>query len=155
MEEYKAFDFTENKAKNSNSETEIKNTEGKVDLSKNSNSTNNKQYQQQYQQNINRQCKQISDVVTPDKLAVEPALACVLSILLTGLGQMINGQIEKGLLLLFGGIAAISIITFITCGFGAILSPLLVVISALDAYKCSKRLQMGQSLGKYEFHIFD
>lgn len=112
------------------------------------------QYQQngQYQQ-YNNQMN--NEIVTPDKLVLEPTIACVVSCLLTGLGQMINGQIEKGLLLLFGGMGAIFIITLLTCGIGAILSPLVIVISALDAYKCAKRLQMGQSLGKYEFHIFD
>ena len=104
------------------------------------------QYQQAYQQNVG--------VVTPDRLALEPTLACLVSVLVVGLGQMINGQIEKGLLLLFGGMFAIIAIAFITCGFGAVLSPLLIVVSALDAYNCAKRLQMGQSIGKYEFHIF-
>ena len=104
------------------------------------------QYQQAYQQNVG--------VVTPDKLALEPTLACLVSVLVIGLGQMLNGQIEKGLLLLFGGMFAVIAIAFITCGFGAVLSPLLIVVSALDAYNCAKRLQMGQSIGKYEFHIF-
>lgn len=124
----------------------------------------NEQYQQynnysnQYQQNgqyqqYNNQMN--NGIVTPDKLVLEPTMACIVSCLLTGLGQMINGQIEKGLLLLFGGMGVIFIITLLTCGIGAILSPLVIVISALDAYKCAKRLQMGQSLGKYEFHIFD
>lgn len=115
----------------------------------------NNQYQQQngqYQQ-YNNQMN--NGIVTPDKLVLEPAIACIVSCLLTGLGQMINGQIEKGLLLLFGGMGAVFIITLITCGIGAVLSPIVIVISALDAYKCAKRLQMGQSLGKYEFHIFD
>ena len=151
--------------------------EEKVDLSKSTvQSTNNDeqynnsyqqqngQYQQynnysnQYQQNgqyqqYNNQMN--NGIVTPDKLVLEPTMACIVSCLLTGLGQMINGQIEKGLLLLFGGMGAIFIIALLTCGVGAILSPLVIVISALDAYKCAKRLQMGQSLGKYEFHIFD
>lgn len=152
--------------------------EEKIDLSKsteqstnNNEQYNNMNYQQQneqYQQNnnYNNQYQQTGQyqqynnqinngIVTPDKLVLEPTIACVVSCLLTGLGQMINGQIEKGLLLLFGGMGAIFIISLLTCGIGAILSPLVIVISALDAYKCAKRLQMGQSLGKYEFHIFD
>lgn len=151
--------------------------EEKVDLSKstvqstdndeqynNSYQQQNGQYQQynnysnQYQQNGQYQQynnKMNNGIVTPDKLVLEPTMACIVSCLLTGLGQMINGQIEKGLLLLFGGMGAIFIIALLTCGIGAILSPLVIVISALDAYKCAKRLQMGQSLGKYEFHIFD
>lgn len=110
----------------------------------------NQQYNQGYQQG-----QPNVGIVTPDKLSVEPTMACILSIVFTGLGQMINGQLEKGLLLLFGGMGALLFISFITCGFGAVLSPLLIVVSALDAYKCAQRLQAGQSLGKYEFHIFD
>ena len=69
------------------------------------------QYQQngQYQQ-YNNQMN--NGIVTPDKLVLEPTMACIVSCLLTGLGQMINGQIEKGLLLLFGGMGAIFIIAF-------------------------------------------
>lgn len=116
----------------------------------------NQAQQHYYQQQAQQQSTSVnSGLVTPDKLSVEPIVACVLSILLTGLGQMINGQIEKGLLLLFGGMTVVLFISFITCGFGAILSPLLAVISALDAYNCAKRLQNGQTIGKYEFHVFD
>lgn len=122
----------------------------------------NQQYQQSYQQSYyqgyqqSQQNWQINrEMVTPDKLALEPTTACLISCLLVGLGQMINGQIEKGLLILFGGMTIVFLIALVTCGFGAILSPLLIVISALDAYKCAKRLQAGQSIGKYEFHIFD
>lgn len=152
-------------------------SEEKIDLSKSTeqSTNNNEQYNNSYQQqnekyqqynNYSNQYQQNGQyqqynnqmnngIVTPDKLVLEPTMACIVSCLLTGLGQMINGQIEKGLLLLFGGMGAIFIIALLTCGVGAILSPLVIVISALDAYKCAKRLQMGQSLGKYEFHIFD
>ena len=99
--------------------------------------------------------KQNISVVTPDKLALEPNIACLVSIIIVGLGQMINGQLEKGLLLLFGGMVAVLVISFITCGIGVVIYPLLIVISALDAYNCAKRMQIGESLGKYEFHIFD
>lgn len=152
-----------------------KNEEQSVNNSEQYNNVNYQQYNNQYQQqngqyqqynNYNNQYQQNEQyqqynnqmnngVVTPDKLVLEPAMACVVSCLLTGLGQMINGQIEKGLLLLFGGMGAIFVIALLTCGIGAILSPLVIVVSALDAYKCAKRLQMGQSIGKYEFHIFD
>lgn len=122
------------------------------------NNNNNTQYQQynyQYNQYQQQNWQMNREVVTPDKLVLEPTTACLISCLLAGLGQMINGQIEKGLIILFGGMIAIFLITLITCGFGAILSPLLIIISALDAYKCAKLLQNGQSIGKYEFHIFD
>jgi len=96
-----------------------------------------------------------ANVVTPDKLKVEPTIACILSIFVTGLGQMLNGQLEKGLILLIGGYIFVFAISLLTCGIGAISAPILIVFSALDAYKCAQRLQSGQSIGKYEWHIFD
>jgi TM2 domain-containing membrane protein YozV len=108
-----------------------------------------------YQQNQYQQQPYNSDIVTPDKLTLEPAIACLLSVFVAGLGQMINGQIEKGLIILLGGMAIIFVVTLVTCGIGALLSPVLIAFSAIDAYKCAQRLQNGQCLGKYEFHIFD
>ena len=97
----------------------------------------------------------MANMVTPDKLKVEPAVATLLSFLLTGLGQMVNGQVEKGLTLLFGGVAAVFIITLLTCGIGSISAFVLVGISMIDAYKCAQILQSGRPIGKWEFHIFD
>ena len=96
-----------------------------------------------------------ANVITPDELKVEPTIACILSIFVTGLGQMLNGQLEKGLILLIGGYIFVFAISLLTCGIGAISAPILIVFSALDAYKCAQRLQSGQSIGKYEWHIFD
>ena len=106
-----------------------------------------------YNPNMNPQ--QMASMVTPDKLKVEPAIAALLSFLLTGLGQMVNGQVEKGLTLLFGGMAAVFIITLITCGIGAITAPVVIIVSIIDAYKCAQILQSGRPIGKWEFHIFD
>lgn len=145
------------KAVNSNEQTD-QSQQQFYQQEKQYNNNNNTQYQQynyQYNQYQQQNWQMNREVVTPDKLVLEPTTACLVSCLLAGLGQMINGQIEKGLIILFGGMIAIFLITLVTCGFGAILSPLLIVISALDAYKCAKRLQNGQSIGKYEFHIFD
>jgi len=96
-----------------------------------------------------------ANVITPDKLKVEPTIACILSIFVTGLGQMLNGQLEKGLILLIGGYIFVFAISLLTCDIGAISASILIVFSALDAYKCAQRLQSGQSIGKYEWHIFD
>ena len=97
----------------------------------------------------------MNGMVTPNQLKVEPVVAALLSFLLTGLGQMVNGQIEKGLTLLLGGVAAVFIITIVTCGIGAISAPVLCIIAIVDAYKCAQILQSGRPIGKWEFHIFD
>lgn len=112
------------------------------------------QYQYGQQQQFQNQ-QQYTDMVPPSKLTVEPVIAALLSCVVIGLGQMINGQLEKGILLLIGSVVAVSIIAVVTCGIGAIIAPIVAVVSALDAYKCAVRLQNGQPIGKYEFHIFD
>lgn len=114
-----------------------------------------KQYQDTYTQQKYNQSKQAynPDIVTPDKLKVEPIIATIISIVIPGLSQMINGQIEKGLIIMVGGYLAVCVITLMTCGIGAILSPILSIFAALDAYQCADRLHNGQSIRKYEYHI--
>jgi TM2 domain-containing membrane protein YozV len=83
--------------------------------------------------------------VTPDKLVLQPIVAALLSLLvLFGLGQMINGQVGKGLLLL--GLQLI--LAIITCGISVI--PGYIVIG-IDAYKCAQALQEGRTIGKWSF----
>lgn len=84
------------------------------------------------------------DVVTPDKCKTSPTVAAVLSVLLVGLGQMINGQLIKGLLMLICAI----IIGSITGGVGAVVA---WIISGIDAYKCAEKLNNGESIGKFSF----
>lgn len=157
----------------------------KVDLSKENDSINlsksQPQYEQQRQQNncnqqqnfCNRQqnpycqpqnpyCQpqnfmygQQDNLVYPSSLSLEPSLSALLSIVIVGLGQMINGQLEKGLIMMFVGYISVTIIALLTCGFGFIMFPLLLTVSAIDAYKCASKLQSGQCIDKYEFHLFE
>lgn len=156
----------------------------KVNLSKENDSINlsksQPQYEQQIQQNncnqqnfCNRQqnpycqpqnpyCQpqnfmygQQDNLVYPSSLSLEPSLSALLSIVIVGLGQMINGQLEKGLILMFVGYISVTIISLLTCGFGFIMFPLLLTVSAIDAYKCAAKLQSGQCIDKYEFHLFE
>jgi TM2 domain-containing membrane protein YozV len=83
--------------------------------------------------------------VTPDKLVLQPIVAALLSVfILNGLGQMINGQIGKGLLLL--GLQVV--LGTITCGISVL--PGYIVIG-IDAYKCAQALQEGKTIGKWGF----
>ena len=136
------------------------NKENTQDFNTNDNMNNAYDNQQNQQNQQNQHVNYTNNysganVITPDKLKVEPTIACILSIFVTGLGQMLNGQLEKGLILLIGGYIFVFAISLLTCGIGAISAPILIVFSALDAYKCAQRLQSGQSIGKYEWHIFD
>lgn len=66
-----------------------------------------------------------------------PALAAVLSALITGLGQIYNGQIGKGLLMLFLQIIAV-VMTAILIGF--LIIPVIWVWTIYDAYKGAEKI---------------
>lgn len=85
-----------------------------------------------------------SDLVQPEQLGVSPGVAALLSVLIIGLGQMINGQVAKGILMFIGSIA---IAIFI----GIFVGPFLWIFSGIDAYQCAKKLKNGQPIGKFSF----
>ncbi|MBN2367147.1 MAG: zinc-ribbon domain-containing protein [Calditrichaeota bacterium] len=69
-----------------------------------------------------------------------PAIAAILSFLFTGLGQIYNGQIEKGILfIIIGIILAISMLILI----GIILFPLFWLYNIYDAYTSAKQINAG------------
>jgi len=70
-------------------------------------------------------------------------IAAVCSFLFTGLGQIYNGQIGKGILfLIIGVILAFSILILI----GLILYPIFWVYNIYDAYKTAQRINAGERL---------
>ena len=68
------------------------------------------------------------------------ALAALLSFFFTGLGQIYNGQIGKGILL-----AALQVVSVILCAFlvGLVTTPLLWIYGIYDAYKTAGELNQG------------
>ena len=113
------------------------------------------QQQNHYSQPQNFMYGQPDNLVYPSSLSLEPALAALLSAVIVGLGQMVNGQLEKGIILMFVGYISVTIVSLLTCGFGLIMFPVLLTVSAIDAYKCAEKLQSGQCIEKYEFHLFE
>ena len=67
-------------------------------------------------------------------------LAAVVSFFFTGLGQIYNGQIGKGILL-----AALQVVSVILCAFlvGLVTTPLLWIYGIYDAYKTTGKLNQG------------
>jgi len=66
-----------------------------------------------------------------------PGIAAVLSFFATGLGQIYNGQLGKGLLLIVAGVLAfLSMFIFI----GWIIFPVLWIWNIYDAYKTAERI---------------
>ena len=91
-------------------------------------------------------------VVTPDKLSVDPVVAVILSFFLCGLGQMVNGQLNKGLLLLAINVVQATLLSC-CCGLGIITGFIGSVLIMIDAYKCADALKHGESLGEYEIRL--
>ena len=68
-----------------------------------------------------------------------PGLAAVLSFFYTGLGQIYNGQIAKGILLLIVyGASWLSMAVLI----GFITTPIIWIYGMYDAYKTAERINM-------------
>lgn len=69
-----------------------------------------------------------------------PGIAAVLSFLFTGLGQIYNGQIGKGIgFLLLGIIFALTALVLI----GFILYPIFWIYNVYDAYSTAKKINVG------------
>ena len=95
--------------------------------------------------------KNEDNMVPPSALKVSPEMAALLSLIVTGLGQMINGQPEKGIAMLLISIVGLPII-------GAVLGSIIWLVaiiywigSAIDAYQCSLKLKEGERIKKFAF----
>jgi len=82
--------------------------------------------------------------VHPKNPPMEPGIACLLSILIVGLGQIILGQTMKGVVMLLAafvlGAATLGAVWVVT-----------VPVSAADAYQIARKLKEGKSVGEWEF----
>ncbi len=71
----------------------------------------------------------------------DEGIAAVLSFLFTGLGQIYNGEIGKGLaFIVIGFILAVSVLFLI----GFLLYPVFWIYNIYDAYSTAKRINAGQ-----------
>ena len=68
-------------------------------------------------------------------------LAAVLSFLFTGLGQIYNGQIAKGILFVVVGVVFAGLIFVLI---GIILYPIFWIYNIYDAYTTAKKINAGQ-----------
>jgi hypothetical protein len=71
-------------------------------------------------------------------------MALLSGLCLAGIGQMIMGQVLKGFTILFGAM----ILSLVT---GGIAIPFIWAFGGIDAYMIAKKLNNGQSVGKWEF----
>lgn len=75
---------------------------------------------------------------------MEPWLAALLSFLIVGLGQMLIGQVKKGVVFLIGSV----VLTFVTFGLSVFITSVLAIV---DAYLIAKKKKEGKEVGEWEF----
>ncbi|MGO8748919.1 MAG: hypothetical protein ACLQNE_23385 [Thermoguttaceae bacterium] len=71
-------------------------------------------------------------------------MACLLSLVIVGLGQMLLGQTIKGVVMLI----AAMVLGVLTVGLAIVV---VWPVSAIDAYMIAKKLREGKSVGEWEF----
>lgn len=74
----------------------------------------------------------------------EPWLMALLSFLITGLGQILVGQVKKGAAMLIGS----ALLGLMTAGLSAFIT---TPISIIDAYLITKKINQGKQVADWEF----
>jgi len=99
---------------------------------------------------LNQTTTATGQTVVPTRQWVSPRLAAFSSFLLPGVGQLLNGQPEKGIMLLLG----MYIMAFLF-SFSPMSLPLIAVrvIVALDAYRIAERRRRGRPIRSGEWDI--
>ncbi len=87
-------------------------------------------------------------MVQPSTLPKSPALACVLNILLWGVGYIYLGQVTKGIVLMLVCWTVGWFFFLVTFGLASLV---LIVVTAIDAYKIGQKLERGEAVGEWEF----
>ena len=86
-------------------------------------------------------CPKCGVKTTPHFGEKNPGLAAVLSFLIVGLGQVYNGQIGKGLVLIIFYFVSI-VLCFVLIGF--VLVPILWIYGVYDAYNTANLINSGE-----------
>jgi hypothetical protein len=81
---------------------------------------------------------------------VEPGVAAMMSFFLPGVGQIVNGQVEKGILLLLGLYVASFLFSLPAFGLPMLLARIVI---AIDSYRIAQRKRKGQPVRSGEWDI--
>ena len=86
--------------------------------------------------------------ITPEKARFGPVSVALISLVMPGMGQAMNFQLGKGVLIFF----AYVLFTAFTSGpkIGLFLQGIWHVVAAVDAYRIADRLKNGESVGKWQ-----
>lgn len=115
---------------------------------------NNQNMNNSYTQNMNNNINQ--NMCNHNKIdSGIMILAVVLNLLFPGLGNIIIGQVMKGVILMVSDVVGIIIVALLTCGIGALpFQIILTVIVCLDVYNCATAINEGKQVGDMQFIIF-
>lgn len=78
-------------------------------------------------------------VAAPLARGIDPILAAIASFFIPGLGQLLAGQVPKGIVIL--------VVSIFTCAGGGLIS----VIAAIDAFLIAQRKQKGETVQDWQF----
>ncbi len=87
----------------------------------------------------------------PSSPAKDPILMGVLSFFIPWLGQLVIGQVAKGIVMFLLTPILFAIFVIATLGMGLIVLPFVDLIAAIDAYLLAKKLREGRAIGNWEF----
>lgn len=81
----------------------------------------------------------------------DPILMAVLSFFIPWLGQILIGQVTKGIVMLLVTPILFALFVIVTLGMGLVVLPFVGLIAVIDAYLLAKKLKDGQAIGNWEF----
>lgn len=89
--------------------------------------------------------------IMPSVPPKDPILMAVVSFFIPWLGQILLGQVKKGIVMIVVTPVLLGIIAVLTCGLGLIVLPFVDVLAAVDAYLLAKKLKEGSGIDEWEF----
>ena len=89
--------------------------------------------------------------ISPEKRKTAPIISFIMSILLVGTGQMINGQVKKGILMLVISLIINFIFIKFNVQYSEIIKLCIYLYSGYDAYKLTKSLKSGKTVKEFKF----
>lgn len=81
---------------------------------------------------------------------INPTVHAILAFLFPGVGQLLNGQVGKGILLILAAFVAVSLLKLQPFGLELLIARVLI---GLDAYKIGEKRRNGQKVGEGDWDI--
>jgi TM2 domain-containing membrane protein YozV len=93
----------------------------------------------------------VLDKIMPSNPPKDPILMAVVSFFIPWLGQILIGQVAKGIVMILMTPILVVLFVIVTLGMGLIVLPFISLVAVIDAYLLAKKLKEGQAIGNWEF----